>query len=96
MTVLLARIHFASARLRGSLRRNWRRIAVGAFFGWLVSTVLGAFALVALESSGAISSENAPLLGAGLVWGGVAYGALFAYAGRSQPERARPRSDVSQ
>lgn len=95
MTVLLTRVHMASVRLRGGLRRYWKRLAVGAVFGWLVSTVLGAFVLVALEQLGGISAENAPLLGAGLVWGGMAYGALVAYAGRPQPERSPQRTDHS-
>ena len=33
MTVLLARVHTTSARLRGALGRYWRRIALGGFFG---------------------------------------------------------------
>ena len=85
MTVWLTRMHVAMLRLGVTLRRYWKRIAVGAVCGWLVSSVLGAFILVGLEARDLISAETSPLLGAALVWGGVGLGSLIAYA-------ARPRS----
>ena len=88
MTVLLMRIHLAALRLGGGVRRYWKRIAVGALCGWLVSTVLGAFALVGLESQALISTDTTPLLGAALVWGGIGLGSLIAYG-------SRPRTQVA-
>lgn len=93
MTVLLSRIHVASLRLSGVVRPHWRRIAVGALCGWILSTVFGAFALVGLESLDAISDRTAPLLAAGLVWGGAALGAVVAYAARPQPQPPSRRRD---
>jgi hypothetical protein len=91
MTVLLTRMHVAALCLGGALRRYWKRIAVGALCGWLVSTVLGAFALVGLESRALISAETSPLLGAALVWSGIGLGSLIAYASRPRPDVAGPR-----
>lgn len=88
MTVLLTRMHVAALCLGGALRRCWKRIAVGALCGWLVSTVLGAFALVGLESRALISTETSPLLGAALVWGGIGLGSFIAYG-------SRPRTQVA-
>ena len=92
MTVLLTRMHVAVLCLGGALRRYWKRIAVGALCGWLLSTVLGAFALVGLEVHGSISAETSPLLGAALVWSGVGLGSLTAFALRPRTEVADPRS----
>jgi hypothetical protein len=91
MTVLLTRMHVAALCLGGALRRYWKRIAVGALCGWLLSTVLGAFALVGLEVHGSISAETSPLLGAALVWSGVGLGSLTAYALRPRPETTSPK-----
>jgi hypothetical protein len=85
MTIWVTRVHFATLRLRDALRRYWKRIAVGAFCGWLVSTVLGAFALVGLESHALITAEDSTLLGAALVWMGMGIGALVAYVARPNP-----------
>jgi hypothetical protein len=72
-------------RLRGALGRYWRRIAVGAFCGWLLSSVLGAFTIVWLEWMTVVSSdEAAALLGAAFVWSGTALGGVLAYAARPQ------------
>lgn len=91
MTDLLTRMHVTALRLVGALRRYWKRIAVGALCGWLLSTVLGAFALVGLESRALISTETSPLLGAALVWSGVGLGSLIAYASRPRTEVVDPR-----
>lgn len=82
MTVWLRRLHVATLRLGVALRQYWKRVAVGAVCGWLVSTVLGAFVLVVLETRDVISTETSPLLGAALVWSGVGLGSLVAYASR--------------
>jgi hypothetical protein len=84
MTVWLRRLHVTTLGLGVALRQYWKRVAVGAFCGWLVSTVLGAFVLVALETRDVISAETSPLLGAALVWGGIGLGSLVAYASRPQ------------
>jgi len=89
MARLLARAHLAVVAFAAAARRHWRRIAVGAFVGWLVSSVAGAFVLVWFESTGLIDAETSPLVGAALVWGGMGVGALLAYAARP---RARPRA----
>jgi hypothetical protein len=82
MTGLLGRMHIATLRLRVALRRYWKRVAVGALCGWLVSTVLGAFVLVGLEMEHVISAETSPFVGAALVWSGVGLGSLVGYASR--------------
>lgn len=90
MNALLTRAHVAGLRLGSALRRHWRRIALGVACGWLLSTVLGAFALVWLETRDVISPhETAPLLGGAMVWSGMVLGGLVAYAAR--PERAGHR-----
>jgi len=91
MTLWLTRMHVATLRLGGALRQYWKRIVVGAASGWLVSTVLGAFALVGLESRALISADTSPLLGAGLVWSGIGLGSLIAYASRPRAQAAGPR-----
>jgi Zn-dependent protease len=48
MTVWLTRMHVAMLGLGAALRRYWKRIAVGAGCGWLVSSVLGVSAHRAL------------------------------------------------
>jgi hypothetical protein len=83
--VLLNRFYFAVLRVRGAVAGYWKRIAVGAFLGWLVSTVVGAFALVAFESADLISMQDSPLLGAAVVWMGTGVGACVAYVARPQP-----------
>jgi len=85
MTVLLARAHVTALRFRGSLRQYWKRIVLGAFCGWVASSVLGAFALVWLEVQAQISSDTSALLGAAIVWSGTALGGLVAYAARPSP-----------
>lgn len=83
MSVVLARLHVTGLRLGWAVRRHWKRIGVGVACGWLVATVLGAFALVWLESRGVISpTETAPIVAAGIVWFGMAIGGLTAYAVR--------------
>ena len=90
MARLLARAHVESNRLRAAVRRYWRRLALGAACGWFASSVLGAFAIVWLESVGVVNSEETvALVGAAIVWGGIGVGALVAYAMRPQ---ARPQT----
>lgn len=96
MITLLARAHVESLRLRTALRRHWRRLVLGAVCGWFAASLLGAFAVVWLESVGLVrSEETVALVGAGIVWSGIGLGALVAYAirpqPRSQPHHAEPR-----
>jgi hypothetical protein len=72
----------ASERLRGAVRRYWRRILVGAFVGWVFATVGGAFGLASLEFWGLVSEQTSDELGIATVLAGVGLGALIAYAGR--------------
>lgn len=85
MTVWLTRVHVATLRLREAVRRYWKRIALGAVCGWLISTVLGAFALVGFESAHLITAEDSTLLGAALVWMSMGVGALVAYVAKPNP-----------
>ena len=85
MTVWLTRLHVAALRLGDAVRRYWKRIAVGAFCGWLVTSVLGAIALVAFESADLITAEDSTLLGAALVWMGMGVGACVAYVAKPNP-----------
>jgi len=85
MTVWLTRIHVATLRLGDALRRYWKRIAVGALCGWLISSVLGAFALVGFESVHWITAEDSSVLGPAIVWMGVGVGACVAYVAKPDP-----------
>jgi len=85
MTVWLTRMYIATLRVRGALREYWKRIAVGALCGWLISSVVGAFALVGFESAQLITAEDSTLLGAALVWMGMGVGALVAYVAKPEP-----------
>ena len=67
MTVWVTRMYVATLALRGALREYWKRIAVGALCGWLISSVLGALALVGFERVQLITAEDSTLLGAALV-----------------------------
>lgn len=98
MTALLARAHVESLRLGAAVRRYWRRLLAGAFCGWVGSSVLGAFAVVWLESVGVVGSEQTSLLlGAAIVWSGIALGALVAYAMRPDlPVEAQPPPTIEQ
>jgi hypothetical protein len=88
MAGLLGQLHVTGLRLRGAVRKHWKRLVAGAFCGWVGSTVVGAFVLAALEANDVISHATAPVLGAAFVWSGVAAGALIAYARRAQSETA--------
>ena len=86
MTTLLARAHLESVRLGSAVRRYWRRMILGAFCGWIGSSVLGAFGIVWLESLGVLRSEaTVALVGAGIVWFGIGLGMIVAYAIRPHP-----------
>lgn len=87
--VWLTRMHVATLGVRDALRVYWKRIAVGAFCGWLISTVLGAFALVGFESFHLIAADDSPLLGAAIVWMGIAVGSSVAYVARPVPIETR-------
>lgn len=89
MTVWLTRMHIATLGLGGALREYWKRITVGALCGWLISSVLGAFALVGFESAELIAAEDSTLLGAALVWMGMGVGALVAYVAKPDPVEGR-------
>ena len=67
-------------RLGEAVRTSWRRILAGAFFGWLLAVVGGAFALASLEFHGIVSRTTSDDLGIIIVLYGVGMGALFAYA----------------
>jgi hypothetical protein len=85
MTVWLTRLNVAVLSLRGAMRTHWKRIAIGALCGWLVATVFGAIALVGFESANMILIEDSNLLGAALVWMGMAVGAMVAYVAKPNP-----------
>ena len=89
MTVWLTRMYVAALSLGGALREYWKRIAVGALCGWLISSVLGAIALVGFESAQLITAEDSTLLGAALVWMGTGVGGLVAYVARPNPAETR-------
>ncbi len=63
-------------------RRHWRRILVGAFVGWLLAVIGGAFALALLEFHGLVSATTSDELGIVVVLYGVGIGALNAYTFR--------------
>jgi ABC-type Mn2+/Zn2+ transport system permease subunit len=91
MNVVLARAHVVALRLGWALRRHWKRIGLGVACGWVIATVLGAIALVWLETRGVISPDDAaPIVGAAFVWSGMALGGVIAYAVR--PRRVEPAS----
>ena len=73
-------LFFELGRLREAVRTSWRRILAGAFFGWLLAVVGGAFALASLEFHGIVSRTTSDDLGIIIVLYGVGMGALFAYA----------------
>jgi hypothetical protein len=85
MTIWLARLYVVTLRLGDALRGYWKRIAVGALCGWLISSVLGAFALVGFESAHLIAAEDSMFLGAAIVWMGVGVGACVAYVAKPDP-----------
>ena len=89
MTVWFTRIYVATLRLREALREYWKRIAVGAFCGWLLSSVLGAFALVAFESAHLITAEDSAFLGPAVVLMGMGVGGLVAYVAKPDPADSR-------
>jgi hypothetical protein len=68
-------------RLRGAIHRHWRRILGGAFVGWLASSVVGAVALAYFADEITYATSN--LLGAAIVWSGVAAGGVVGYATRA-------------
>jgi hypothetical protein len=91
MTVWLTRVYVATLDLGGAVREYWKRIALGALCGWLISSVLGAVALVGFESAELINAEDSTLLGVALVWMGMGVGGLVAYVARPEPERRPER-----
>jgi hypothetical protein len=78
----------AIGRLSAALRRHWKRVLLGAFVGWILASVVGAVALVALEILGLVSRETSDALGIVVVLGGVGLGALIAYALKPTPPGA--------
>jgi hypothetical protein len=82
----------AYVRLRGAVHAHWKRILVGAFVGWLLAVLGGAFALAYLEFLEVISRSTADDLGIVLVLYGIGLGALNAYALR--PHAASRHTDA--
>jgi len=96
MTVWLTRIHVATLRLGDALRRYWKRIAVGALCGWLISSVLGAFALVGFESAPLIAAGDPMFPGASIVWLGRGVGSKDAIEGATAfAEKRKPNWTAS-
>jgi hypothetical protein len=62
------------------VRDNWRRILAGAFIGWFLASLLGAIGLAYFASDMTLATSN--LIGAAIVWGGVALGGVVGYATR--------------
>ena len=89
MTVWFTRIYVAMLGVRAALREYWKRIAVGAFCGWLLSSVVGALALVASEQANLITAEDSSVLGAAIVWMGTGVGAMVAYVAKPDPAESR-------
>lgn len=82
-------LYIALGRMRGAVAAGWRRMLAGAFLGWLLAVVGGAFALALLELHGLVSRSTADDLGIIIVLYGIGAGALFAYAIRpAAPARA--------
>lgn len=79
----------ALVRLRGAVRAHWRRILVGAFFGWVFAVIGGAFGLASLEFHHVISRSTSDDLGVIVVLYGVGLGALLAYVFRPQSAMRR-------
>jgi hypothetical protein len=82
----------AVARLRAAVRSQWKRILIGAFVGWLVAVVGGAFALAGLETEGIVSTATSDDLGIVIVLYGVGFGALLAYVARPSPAQVSASS----
>jgi hypothetical protein len=89
MTVWFTRTYVAALGLKDAVREYWKRIAVGALCGWLITSVLGAIAVVGFESADLITAEDSTLLCAALVWMGMGIGAMVAYVARPQPVERR-------
>ena len=66
-------------RFRDAIRTSWRRIFAGAFVGWLLAVVGGAFALASLEFHGIVTRTTSDELGIIIPLYGFGMGALFAY-----------------
>ena len=79
-------------RLTDAVRQYWKRILVGAFIGWIVAVVGGAFALVGLEKEGLLSQSTSDEAGIVIVLYCVGIGALNAYVFRPARERSRAPS----
>ena len=77
----------ATFRMRAAVRVYWKRILIGAFVGWLLAVVGGAFALASLEVHQLITPTTSNDLGVIIVLYGVGIGALNAYVFRPQPTR---------
>ncbi len=82
-----ARIEWS--RFADAVKDQWKRILVGAFIGWIVAVVVGAFVLAGLETEGLLSRATSDEAGIVIVLYGVGIGALNAYALRPARERAR-------
>lgn len=85
----LTRAYVAALGVRAAMREYWKRIAVGALCGWLITSVVGAFAVVGFESWHLITAEDSTLLGAAIVWMGMGVGAMVAFVARPQPVERR-------
>jgi hypothetical protein len=79
-------------RLTEAVRQYWKRILVGAFIGWIVAVVGGAFVLVGLEKEGLLSKSTSDDAGIVIVLYCVGIGALNAYVFRPARERSRASS----
>lgn len=79
-TYVWARIELT--HLTAAVREHWKRIFVGAFVGWVIAVVGGAFLLAGLEVKGLVSSTTSDELGIVIVLYGVGIGALNAYTFR--------------
>jgi hypothetical protein len=80
MSALVIQAWLGLDRLQAALRRRWRRILAGSVAGWLLASVAGAFALVALERSRLIDPVTSDMLGIAIPLLGVGLGALVGHA----------------
>jgi hypothetical protein len=89
-TYVSARIELT--RFAEAVKDQWKRILIGAFIGWIIAVVVGAFVLVGLETEGLLSHATSDDAAIVIVLYGVGIGALNAYALR--PARARAASEA--
>ena len=68
-----------------AIKRNWKRLLVGAFLGWIITTLTGALLDYFVWYSGFdLSLMVRNIIAVIYVYSGIIFGALIAYAIRPQ------------